>query len=167
MVYTRHKPVAIRQSWWFCARFSAPPAPRQPRRSPARHRPPGNHRPAAAAQEFRSPYRLPRTPENNAVPVGGRFMKLVVVGNGPTGHHLVTRLRDRDPDGAWDITVLAEETRPAYDRTRLSAYFHGTPAADLTLTPVPGTTLRLGRPAEELDRERRIVITRDGEHRYD
>ncbi|HWB37220.1 MAG TPA: FAD-dependent oxidoreductase, partial [Rugosimonospora sp.] len=94
-------------------------------------------------------------------------MKLVVAGNGPVGHHLVTRLRDRDPDGAWEVTVLAEETRPAYDRTRLSEYFHGSTMTDLTLEPVPGTTLRLGRPAEEIDRERRMVITRDGEYRYD
>ncbi len=94
-------------------------------------------------------------------------MKLVVVGNGPVGHHVVTRLRDRDPGRDWEITVLAEETRPAYDRTRLSSYFHGTASADLALTPVPGTTVRLGRPAEEIDRERRMVIARDGEYRYD
>jgi nitrite reductase (NADH) large subunit len=94
-------------------------------------------------------------------------MKLVVVGNGPVGHHLVSRLRDRDPAGRWEVTVLAEELLPAYDRTRLSEYFRGMPPSALRLTPVPDVTVRLGRPVEQIDRERRVVITRDAEYRYD
>ncbi len=49
-------------------------------------------------------------------------MRLVVVGYGPVGHRLVSALRDRDPDGTWEITVLAEEPRPAYDRVRAWRY---------------------------------------------
>jgi nitrite reductase (NADH) large subunit len=98
---------------------------------------------------------------------GSAPRNLVIVGNGPVGHHLVTRLRDRDSAGTWQVTVLTEESRPAYDRTRLSAYFHGSPAGALTLPPVPGAVVRLGRPAEQIDRERRIVVARDAEYRYD
>jgi nitrite reductase (NADH) large subunit len=94
-------------------------------------------------------------------------MKLVVVGNGPVGHHLVARLRERDRAGAWQVTVLAEENRPAYDRTRLSSYFLGVSPAQLALAGATGTTLHLGLAAEQLDRERRVAITRDGEYRYD
>ncbi len=94
-------------------------------------------------------------------------MKLVVVGNGPVGHHLVARLAERDRDGRWQVTVLAEESRPAYDRTRLSSYFRGTPRAQLALAGVTGPTVHLGRPAEQVDRERRVAITRDGEYPYD
>ena len=47
---------------------------------------------------------------------------LVVVGNGMVGHRLVQAVRDRDGEGAWRVTVLAEEPRPAYDRVALTSY---------------------------------------------
>ena len=45
---------------------------------------------------------------------------LVVVGNGMVGHRLVQAVRDRDTAGAWQIVVLGEESRPAYDRVALT-----------------------------------------------
>ncbi|MBX7265236.1 nitrite reductase large subunit NirB [Micromonospora sp. Llam7] len=96
---------------------------------------------------------------------GGR---VVVIGNGMVGERFVDALRSRDPQGRWRVTVLAEETRPAYDRVRLSAYFDGAGADELNLhTPHDGVELRLGEPATGVDRTRRVVTTAAGEHPYD
>ncbi|MEU7997859.1 nitrite reductase large subunit NirB [Micromonospora sp. NPDC049060] len=97
-----------------------------------------------------------------------RNSRLVVVGNGMVGQRFVDALRARDPEGRWRVTVLAEESRPAYDRVRLSAFFDGVGAEELNLhTPDDGVELRLGEPATEIDRERRLVRTATGEHPYD
>jgi len=44
---------------------------------------------------------------------------VVVVGHGIVGHRFVEALRSRDADGAWRVTVLAEESDAAYDRVGL------------------------------------------------
>src|SRR5512142_2131243 len=56
--------------------------------------------------------------------------KLLVVGNGMVGQRFLESL---PPDAPFDITVLAEEPRPAYDRVQLSAFFSGKTADDLSL----------------------------------
>jgi nitrite reductase (NADH) large subunit len=90
--------------------------------------------------------------------------ELVVVGNGMVGHRLVQAVRDRDPEGAWRVTVLGEETRPAYDRVALSSYVDGTSAEELTLPAAadPLVALHLGDPAVALDRDARVVRTAAG-----
>ncbi len=99
--------------------------------------------------------------------------KLVVVGNGMVGQRFVEALRARDESAEWQVTVLAEETRPAYDRVGLSAYFSGTSPDDLSLVPEgfydddPAVTLHLGAPVLAVDRDRRVVTTAAGEHPYD
>ncbi|MEH1012189.1 nitrite reductase large subunit NirB [Micromonospora sp. CPCC 206060] len=94
--------------------------------------------------------------------------ELVVIGNGMVGQRFVEALRARDTTGSWRVTVLAEESRPAYDRVRLSAFFDGADADELNLhTPDEGVTLRLGEPATGIDRERRVVTTAAGEYPYD
>ncbi|MGY0002853.1 nitrite reductase large subunit NirB [Micromonospora sp. I033] len=96
---------------------------------------------------------------------GGR---LVVVGNGMVGQRFVEALRARDQERRWQVTVLGEERRPAYDRVRLSAFFDGVSAEELNLhTPDDGVELRLGEPALAVDRARRVVRTATGEHPYD
>jgi nitrite reductase (NADH) large subunit len=91
-------------------------------------------------------------------------MKLVVVGYGMVGHRLVSALRDRDPAGTWEVTVLAEETRPAYDRVRLTSWFDGEPLE----LPVPeGVEVRLGEPALSLDPASRKVFTASDVYAYD
>ncbi|TYB36361.1 nitrite reductase large subunit [Micromonospora sp. AP08] len=96
---------------------------------------------------------------------GGR---LVVVGNGMVGQRFVEALRARDQERRWQVTVLGEERRPAYDRVRLSAFFDGVSAEELNLhTPDDGVELRLGEPVLALDRARRVVTTAAGEHPYD
>ncbi|MDM4720775.1 nitrite reductase large subunit NirB [Micromonospora sp. WMMA1363] len=94
--------------------------------------------------------------------------RLVVVGNGMVGQRFVDALRARDTDGRWRVTVLGEETRPAYDRVRLSAFLDGVNADELNLhTPDDGVDLRLGEPATAIDRARRVVTTAAGEYGYD
>ncbi|WP_434741711.1 nitrite reductase large subunit NirB [Micromonospora sp. SH-82] len=96
---------------------------------------------------------------------GGR---LVVVGNGMVGQRFVEALRARDTGRRWQVTVLAEEDRPAYDRVRLSAYLDGVDAEELNLhTPDEGVRLRLDEPVTALDRNRRVVTTAVGEYPYD
>jgi nitrite reductase (NADH) large subunit len=95
--------------------------------------------------------------------------KLVVVGHGMVGHRLVSAIRDRDTDGAWHVTVLGEELRPAYDRVALSSYVDGVSAEELTLPELdPLVDLHLGDPAVALDRDARTVRTAAGRVlRYD
>jgi nitrite reductase (NADH) large subunit len=91
-------------------------------------------------------------------------MRLVVVGHGMVGHRFVEAVRARDPEGRVEITVLAEESRAAYDRVRLSAWFDGEP---LDLADLPGVEVRLGEPALAIDRAARKVATADGAYEYD
>lgn len=96
--------------------------------------------------------------------------ELVVVGNGMVGHRLVATLRDRDTEGAWRITVLGEEPRPAYDRVALSSYVDGVSADELTLPRVddPLVTQHLGDPVVAIDRGAALVRTESGRAlRYD
>jgi nitrite reductase (NADH) large subunit len=99
--------------------------------------------------------------------------QLVVVGNGMVGQRFVEALRARDPDNRWQVTVLGEESRPAYDRVGLSAYFEGTSPEELSLVPEgfydddPAVTLQLGTPVSAIDRDRRVVSTAGGEYAYD
>ncbi len=94
-------------------------------------------------------------------------MKVVVVGHGMVGHRFVEALRARDTAGQWEITVLAEESRSAYDRVRLSAFFDGASAQDLTYDVPDGVDLHLGEPALTIDRAARKVTTAHGMYEYD
>ena len=92
----------------------------------------------------------PRTGPTGEDPRQERVMSehVVVVGGGMVAHRLVEALRARDTEGAWRVTVLAEEDRAPYDRVGLSAYFSGaTPRTSLlgdpTLWDDPSVTLRL------------------------
>ncbi|WP_096283994.1 nitrite reductase large subunit NirB [Mycobacterium ahvazicum] len=98
---------------------------------------------------------------------------LVVVGHGMVGHRLVEALRARDTDGAWRITVLAEEADAAYDRVGLTSY---TESWDRALLALPGNDypgdervrLLLNARVTEIDRAAKTVVTADGErHDYD
>ncbi|MEV8511163.1 nitrite reductase large subunit NirB [Dactylosporangium sp. NPDC051484] len=94
-------------------------------------------------------------------------MRVVVVGHGMVGHRFVEALHSRDTGRRWHVTVLAEEGRSAYDRVRLSAYFDGVCAEELTYAVPDGIDLRLGEPAVSVDREARRVRTAAGEYEYD
>nr|BFE65060.1 nitrite reductase large subunit NirB [Dactylosporangium thailandense] len=94
-------------------------------------------------------------------------MRVVVVGHGMVGHRFAEALTARDPGHRWHITVLAEEGRGAYDRVRLSAYFDGVTAEELTYGVPERVDVRLGEPVLSIDRGTRRVRTARAEYQYD
>src|SRR4051812_8472875 len=98
---------------------------------------------------------------------------LVVVGGGMVAQRLVEALRDRDADGRWRVTVLAEEPRAPYDRVALTSYFSGRDPADLALGDRalwddPLVRLVRGDAVTAVDRDARTVTTASGRvHAYD
>lgn len=92
-------------------------------------------------------------------------MKVVVIGHGMVGHKLIESLVDA-PD--VEITVLAEEPRPAYDRVHLTEYFSGKSADDLLLArhdfaDAYGIALHLNTKAVSIDRDNKTVTTAAGD----
>ena len=92
--------------------------------------------------------------------------KLVLVGHGMVGQRLLEKLAEAQAQ--FDITVLCEEPRPAYDRVALTSFFSGKTAADLSLVAPDffessGFTLHLGERAVSIDRVRRQVKTSSGQ----
>jgi len=96
--------------------------------------------------------------------------KLLVVGNGMVGHRFLESL---PTDSPFDVTVLGEEPRAAYDRVQLSAFFSGKTADDLSLVSPgffakTGIALKLNERAVAIDRAARTVRTSSGlELEYD
>jgi len=96
----------------------------------------------------------------------GAQSRLVVIGNGMVGQRFLEQLVDA-AKGRFEITVLGEEPRAAYDRVRLSAYFSGKTADDLSVVPAGffarhGIDLRLSERAVAIDREAKVVRTASG-----
>jgi nitrite reductase (NADH) large subunit len=95
--------------------------------------------------------------------------KLVVVGNGMVGQRLVEQMTD----AGFEITVLCEEPRAAYDRVHLTDFFAGKTAEDLSLVNADffrrhRIELQLNEKAVSIDRERRRVRAASGrEFSYD
>jgi nitrite reductase (NADH) large subunit len=92
--------------------------------------------------------------------------KLVVIGNGMVGFKFLDKLTSQQH--TFDITVLCEEVRPAYDRVHLSEYFTNKSAESLSLAPLPwysehNIDLRLGEGAKSIDRDSKIVTTSSNE----
>ena len=93
-------------------------------------------------------------------------MKLILIGHGMVGQKLLEELHAKAP-GAFDVTVLCEEPRPAYDRVHLSAFFSGTTAEELSLVPPDffaesGYQLHLNDRAVAIDRDAQTVTTASG-----
>jgi nitrite reductase (NADH) large subunit len=92
--------------------------------------------------------------------------RILVVGYGMVGHRCADKLAELAPD--TEITVLAEEPRPAYDRVHLSSLFDGGVPELLTYAAPPGICVLTGDPAVALDRTARTVTARSGAvHEYD
>ncbi len=92
--------------------------------------------------------------------------RLVIIGNGMVSVRLCEALHARAP-GAFAMTVLGEEARPAYDRVRLSSWFERRDAGALSLADPAwyeerGVTLRTGDPVVAIDRAARTVTTAGG-----
>ncbi|HEX7322932.1 MAG TPA: nitrite reductase large subunit NirB [Mycobacterium sp.] len=98
---------------------------------------------------------------------------LVVVGHGMVGHRLVEALRSRADPGTWQVTVLAEESDPAYDRVGLTGYTDGWDRSRLALpdndySGDEHVRLMLSSRVAEIDRTTKSVVTANGERfRYD
>ena len=94
--------------------------------------------------------------------------KLVVIGNGMVGHHYLESLVESGFAEQYEITVFCEETRLAYDRVHLSAYFDGSSADDLAMgTPALydswGLNVLIGEKAVSIDREHKTVTATSGD----
>lgn len=104
----------------------------------------------------------------------GHNMKkqLVVIGNGMVGHHFVEQLMASSVADEYQVSVFAGEPCRAYDRVHLSEYFDHPDATHLQLGEPDFYTrhsiaLHLAEPVIRLDRDRRRVITAQGEYAYD
>ena len=91
--------------------------------------------------------------------------RVVVIGNGMVGQRLLEHLVA--PGGDFHITVLCEESRPAYDRVGLTSFFSGRSAEDLTVVPPDffaqsGLELLLSEAATAIDRAAKVVTTSSG-----
>ena len=82
-------------------------------------------------------------------------MRLVVIGHGMVGHRLLESLAENGSN-LFEITVLCEEPRAAYDRVNLSALFSGRSAEELSLVESgffdrPGIRLELSETAVRIE----------------
>jgi nitrite reductase (NADH) large subunit len=106
---------------------------------------------------------------------GGGRDRLVIVGNGMVGHKLLELLGERavaTGNAPFDVTVIGEEPRLAYDRVGLSGYFDGKTPDDLALArpgqyEAAGFAVRLATRVRRIDRARQIVEVDGGELPYD
>ena len=87
--------------------------------------------------------------------------KVVVVGHGMVGHRFVEALRSRDTDGAWRVTVIAEEADAAYDRVGLTGYTEHWDRARMSL---PGNNYIGDDLVELLLKDRVTRINRAGKY---
>ncbi|MHB1922826.1 MAG: FAD-dependent oxidoreductase, partial [Chitinophagaceae bacterium] len=93
--------------------------------------------------------------------------KILVVGNGMVGHKFCEKMKAKDLREEYQLLVIGEEPRRAYDRVHLSEYFSGKTAEDLSL--VSSTWYRdnqielyLDEGAVEIDRFKKTVTTASG-----
>ncbi|HEY3339008.1 MAG TPA: FAD-dependent oxidoreductase [Propionicimonas sp.] len=101
---------------------------------------------------------------------GARPHRVVVLGNGMVSARFVDNLARLTTRARVEITVLGEESVPAYNRLLLAEVVGGTvDPASLTLPAAPGgVAVHLGRLAVSIDRVNRTVEDADGvRHRYD
>ena len=66
---------------------------------------------------------------------GTKKKKLIVIGNGMTGYKFCEKFVEHKLISTYDILVIGEEPRPAYDRVHLTNYYKGTSVEKLTLAP--------------------------------
>ena len=91
---------------------------------------------------------------------------IVVIGNGMVGHRFCLKLLEFNGLDTFNVVVLGEEPRPAYDRVHLTSYFEeGTTDEDLFLCGTNwysenGFDLRIGVKATDIDRKRKIAVSR-------
>jgi nitrite reductase (NADH) large subunit len=92
---------------------------------------------------------------------------LVVIGNGMVGHRFVQAAIERGLTEIYDVVVLGEEPRPAYDRVALTSFFSVDNPDELSLLPEgnypdPRVRLVLNAQVTQIDRESGAVALADG-----
>ena len=95
--------------------------------------------------------------------------KLVVIGNGMVGHKFLQSMVNDEAYSDYEITTFCEETRLAYDRVHLTAFFSGQTEEDLSLVETNffedhGITVHIGDKAVEIDRQKQVVVSEKGAH---
>ncbi|MEI1277587.1 nitrite reductase large subunit NirB [Leptospira venezuelensis] len=93
--------------------------------------------------------------------------KLVILGNGMVGHRFAEKVAEYGGTEKFEVTILGEEPRRAYDRVHLSEYFTNRSADSLYLSPsdwyrANGIRLLLSEPAISVDTVSRKVTTSAG-----
>ena len=88
--------------------------------------------------------------------------QLVVVGHGMVGHRFVQAAIERGLTETYDVVVLGEEPRPAYDRVGLTSFFE-VGADQLSFLPEgeyddPRVRLVLDTQVTSIDREAQKVV---------
>jgi nitrite reductase (NADH) large subunit len=91
--------------------------------------------------------------------------QLLVIGNGMVGQRFLEELVELEHD--FQVTVFCEESRPAYDRVQLSAWFSGATAEDLALGSVEffaqhGIRFLCDEAVVSIDREARVATGSKG-----
>jgi nitrite reductase (NADH) large subunit len=98
-----------------------------------------------------------------------RTERLVVVGNGMVSHRFLELLAARAAQAphpaqpSFEVTLIGEEPRLAYDRVGLSTFFDGRTPQEMTLPAAgqyeaAGFAVRLNARVSGLDRQRRVVV---------
>jgi nitrite reductase (NADH) large subunit len=100
-------------------------------------------------------------------------LKVIVVGNGMVGHHLLEGLIAKGGVPALDVIVFGDESRRAYDRVNLTKFFEGKTAEDLSMTEAgryerAGIEIFVGEEVTAIDRAAKVVRTSLGrQFQYD
>ena len=120
---------------------------------------------------FGSPFCSPDT-QTNTTGISMNKRQLVVIGNGMVGHHFIENFVNSDVAADYEIHILAEESRGAYDRVHLSEYFSGSSYEDLCLIEENfyekhGVQLHLSEGATQIDRDAKQVVTEQATYPYD
>ena len=97
--------------------------------------------------------------------------RLLVVGNGPVGHQFLESIVESGCATDYQITVIGEEPRPAYDRVHLTAWFETRQADALNMVAdgfyaTNNIDVRCGEKVVAIDRDAKTATTDSGRH-YD
>ena len=92
---------------------------------------------------------------------------VAIIGNGMVGHRFIEELIDKAEPGQFAITVFCEESRVAYDRVHLSAYFSHHTAEELSLVrdgyyEKHNVNLLLGERAITINRQEKVIHSSSG-----
>ncbi|MFH4967211.1 nitrite reductase large subunit NirB [Gaetbulibacter sp. M240] len=95
------------------------------------------------------------------------MQKVIVIGNGMVGYKFCEKFVAHKESKNFEITVLGEEPRPAYDRVHLSEFFESQDAKALELAPIEwygdnGIELIVGERVSEINRSSKEIKTAKG-----